>query len=76
LGGPNGIGTPKAAIDAFLTIYSQEIELLHQDYQASIGRKNKVFAYRLNLSNFIPSFCSINPSRAGVISYKYEKPSQ
>jgi len=29
----NQDGTPKAAIDAFLTIYSKEIELHHQDSQ-------------------------------------------
>jgi len=32
-------GTPKAAIDTFLTIYSKEIELLHQGWQVWVRKK-------------------------------------
>lgn len=37
---PNQEGRPKEAIDAFLTIYSENIELLHRGYQVWV-RKNR-----------------------------------
>jgi predicted O-methyltransferase YrrM len=37
----NQDGQPKEAIDAFLTVYSKEIELLHQGYQVWIRRRGK-----------------------------------
>jgi predicted O-methyltransferase YrrM len=38
---PNQEGRPKEAIDAFLAVYSEKIELLYRDYQVWIRKRRK-----------------------------------